>query len=175
MCYGDQVPAPYRLDDLRIVQRGEWHPERFRRWPCGLAARRLYPVPIVGQQGGRILLQAIGQKQRHTAWRQDLDDLMDDPLRHRQGALADLEGQQQLGDRIDRRPHPVRGTREARDGLTLADLARLHGTEQGKELIEWLPCKFPPCGPHLHASWCPQGGMTALSQITENRKVETRK
>jgi hypothetical protein len=27
----------------------------------------------------------------------------------------------------------------------------------------------------FHASWCPQGGMTALSQITENRKVWTRK
>src|SRR5207245_11291267 len=20
-----------------------------------------------------------------------------------------------------------------------------------------LPCKFPPCGLHLHASWCPEG------------------
>ena len=64
-------------------------------------------MPIVGQQGSRILLQAIGQKQRHTAGRQDLDDLVDDPLRHRQGALADVEGQQQLADRVDRGPHPV--------------------------------------------------------------------
>src|SRR5437870_1452486 len=29
-----------------------------------------------------------------------------------------------------------------------------------------LPCKFPPCGPHFHASWCPRpGDMAVLSRI----------
>ena len=82
------------------------------------------------------MLEAIGEEERYTAGRQHLDDLVDHALRHGQRPVPDVDGQQQLGDRIDCRPHPVRGTREPRDGLSLADLADLHGAEQGKEFVE---------------------------------------
>ena len=62
----------------------------------------------MGEQRGGILLEAIGEKQWPAAWRQDLDDLMDHMLRYRQGAVADVDGQQQLAHRVERRPHPVR-------------------------------------------------------------------
>ena len=44
----------------------------------------------------------------------------------RQGALADLNAQQQLALGIDRRPDPVRGPRETFEGLGFPDLAVSH-------------------------------------------------
>jgi transposase len=37
------------------------------------------------------------------------------------------------------------------------------------EDTRWLPCKFPPRGLHLHASWCPEGHD---SSVANNRKQE---
>jgi len=48
----------------------------------------------MGQQGGQVFLKPIGEEQRHTAWGQDLHDLMDQALSHRQRAVAHLDGQQ---------------------------------------------------------------------------------
>jgi hypothetical protein len=61
----------------------------------------------VRQQRRRILLETIGKKQRYTVWRQDLDDLMDHALCHGESAVTDLDGQEQLGDWIERRLHPM--------------------------------------------------------------------
>jgi hypothetical protein len=74
-------------------------------------------------------LKPVGQEEGHTAGRQHLDDLVDHALRHGQRAVTDVDRQQQLRDRIDRRPHPMWGPRQARDGHSLADLARLHRAE----------------------------------------------
>ena len=98
--------AAILFDHLRIEQLGQRHPAGFGRGACGLAAWRLYPLPIVRQQRGHILLEPIGEEQGHTAWRQHLGHLMDHALRHGQGALADVDRQQQLGDRVDGRPTP---------------------------------------------------------------------
>ena len=62
--------------------------------------------------------------------------LQDHTLGHREGAVTDLDGQEQFGDRIDRRPRPGRGTREPRDSRRLADRAGLHGAAQGTECVE---------------------------------------
>ena len=35
---------------------------------CGLAARRLHPLSAMGQQSRGVLLEAIRQEQRYTAW-----------------------------------------------------------------------------------------------------------
>src|SRR5213593_2790901 len=51
---------------------------------------RLDPLPVVGQQRRRVLLEAIGEEERHTAGRHDLDDLMDHTLRHGPRAVADI-------------------------------------------------------------------------------------
>src|SRR5215470_366614 len=48
----DQAPTPYRFHHLRIEQLRHRHPARLWRRPFVLAAWRLHPVPIVGQQGG---------------------------------------------------------------------------------------------------------------------------
>src|SRR5262249_50717148 len=69
MRYGDQVPVPYGLDDLRIEQVGLWHPARLGRWTLRLPARWLHPLPIVGQQGRQIRAKAIREKQWSTVGR----------------------------------------------------------------------------------------------------------
>src|SRR2546430_8861440 len=58
-----QAPAPHRLDDLRIEELWHRHPARLRRRPFVLAAWRLRPVPIVGQQGRHVLAKAIREKE----------------------------------------------------------------------------------------------------------------
>jgi hypothetical protein len=61
---------------------------------------------------------------------------MDHPLRHRQGALADVNYQQHLALGIHGRPYPRGRAIQALDGLSLADRTVLDRTEQGKQLIE---------------------------------------
>src|SRR6266702_2936222 len=77
----------------------------------------LYPMSIVGEQRGQIVFEPIGEKQRDTAWRQHLHDLMDEALRHRQGAWADIDSQQQFALGIDGRPHPVARLLKPLDGV----------------------------------------------------------
>jgi hypothetical protein len=104
----NQASAARGVDALRLAQGGSGHPAGFGRGACDLAAWRLDPVPVVRQQRHRLLLEAIGQEQWHTGRRSHLSSLMHDTLRHREGALADLERQQPLGDGIESRPDPLR-------------------------------------------------------------------
>jgi hypothetical protein len=60
----------------------------------------------VRQQRRRVRLEAIGEEERHTAWRQALDDLMAYTLRQRQRAVADGDRHQQLGHGVDGCPDP---------------------------------------------------------------------
>ena len=105
--HADQTAAPHGLAHLRREQPGEGHPARFRRRAVGPPARRLDPLALVRQQRRRVRLEAIGEEEGHTTGRQHLDDLMDHTLRHGQRAVADIDGQEHLGDRIDRRPYPM--------------------------------------------------------------------
>ena len=102
----------------------------------GLAAGRLHPVPIVGQQGCQILPKTIREKQRGTVGGQELGDVVDKALGHRPGPIADVDRQQQLALGVHRDPHPLGRTLQALDGLRLVDLPVLHGTEESKQLIE---------------------------------------
>ena len=104
-----------------------------------VAAGRLHPLAAMGEERGGVLLEAVGQEEWHTAGRQYLDDLVDHTLRHGQRPVPDVDGQEPLGARVHRRPHPVRRARQAREGLSLDNLAGLHGAEQGKELTG---CEF---------------------------------
>ena len=102
-----QTPAPHGLDHLRIEELGPWHPTRLRGWPGGLAARRLHPRPRVRQQRRDVLPKAVRQEEGHTVGRSPLGDRMDHALRHRQRALARIDGQPQRGDGVHGRPHPL--------------------------------------------------------------------
>jgi hypothetical protein len=93
-------------------------------------------VTEVGQQRRGVRLEAVGQEDGHRAGGHHLGDLMDDALLHGQRAIPDVDGQQQLGHRVGRYPHPVRQTRQALDHLGLADLTILDRIEQGIELVE---------------------------------------
>ena len=103
----DQAPTPYRLHHLRVEQLRLRHPARLRAWPFGLPTRRLHPLPIVGQQGRQILPKPIGEKQRGTVGGSHLRDLVDHALRHREGAVTDVDGQQQFALRVHRSPDPL--------------------------------------------------------------------
>ena len=107
--HAHQAPPAHGLDHLRVEQTRQWQPARLRGGTCGLTAWRLDPVAEMGEQRRGVLLEAVGQEEGHTARGQRLDHLMDHLLRHRQGAIAGVEGQQQLGHGVDRHPHPVRG------------------------------------------------------------------
>src|SRR5713101_10115930 len=61
---------------------------------------------------------------------------MDHTLGHREGTVTDLDGQEQFFVRIHRLPLPLLVSRYPRVSLPLADLAGLHGAEQGKEFVE---------------------------------------
>src|SRR2546425_12737524 len=92
--YPHQAPPPHGLDHLCIEELGPGHPAGLRHGTRGPAAWWLDPVAKVCQERSRILLEAVSHKQRHTAWRQDLGDLMHHALCHRTGALPDLDGQE---------------------------------------------------------------------------------
>jgi hypothetical protein len=62
--------------------------------------------------------------------------VVDKALGHRQGTIADVDRQQHLALGVQRDPHPLGCTLQARDGLGLIDLPVLHGTEESKQLIE---------------------------------------
>ena len=107
MTHAHQAPAAHRLDHLGVEQARQRHPARLGgRALCPLA-RWLDPLAVVRQQRRRVLREAIGEEERHTARRQDLDDLMDSMLRQRQRAVADGDRHPQLGDGVDGCPDPV--------------------------------------------------------------------
>jgi hypothetical protein len=88
------------------------------------------------QQRRQIPPKPIGEKQRGTVGGQDLGDVVDHALSHRQGTIADVDRQQQLALGVHRDPHPLGRMLQARDSLGLTDRTVLHGTEEGKHLIE---------------------------------------
>ena len=96
VCDAHEAPAPVRLHHLRVAQLGQRHPARLGHWAFVLAPFGLHPLAKMRQECRAVVLEAIGQKQRDTAWRQHLGDLMHDALRHRQGAAADIDHHQQL-------------------------------------------------------------------------------
>jgi hypothetical protein len=102
---------------------------------CPLACR-LDPLAIVRQQGPQILPKAIGEKQGGAVRGQHLRHVVDHALRHGQGAIPDVDRQQQLALGVHRHPDPLGHTLQALDGLGLADLPVFDRAEQGKELIE---------------------------------------
>jgi hypothetical protein len=57
-------------------------------------------------------------------------------LRHRQGARADIDGQQQFALGIDGRPHPVASLLKPLDGVLFADLANFDAAQHGIQRIE---------------------------------------
>src|SRR5262245_59744914 len=132
----DKAAAPVRLHDLRIEEPGQGHPARLWAWPLGLPTRRLYPLPIVGEQGRQILPEPISQKERRTVGGQHLRNVVDYALSHRQGARSAIDDQEQLALRIDGRPHPVPGTLQAFDGFLCADLAIFDAAQHGVQLVE---------------------------------------
>src|SRR5262249_50470397 len=107
VAYADEAPPAHGLDDLRIEELRQWHPAGLGRWTFVVSTWELDPLPVVGKQRGQIVFEPIGEKQRDTAGRQHLHDLMDHTLRHGQRAVPAVEGEQQFGDRIERCPDPV--------------------------------------------------------------------
>jgi hypothetical protein len=61
---------------------------------------------------------------------------MDHTLGQGQRALAHVDRQQQLALRVHSHPHPLGRPLRALDSLGRVDLPVLHGTEEGKQLIE---------------------------------------
>jgi hypothetical protein len=62
--------------------------------------------------------------------------VVDHTLGHRQGAIVDVNHQQQLALGIHGRPHPGGRTIQALDGLSRADRPSLDRAEQGKEFVQ---------------------------------------
>src|SRR6516164_8211743 len=67
MAHPHQAPSAYRLDHLRIEQTRQRHPAWLGREALHPLARRLDPLAVVRQQRRRVLLAAIGEKERDTA------------------------------------------------------------------------------------------------------------
>ena len=61
----------------------------------------------MSQERHGVILEPVGQKQRHTVRRQHLHQLMYDALGHGQGAGAHIDDQQQLALGVHGGPHPV--------------------------------------------------------------------
>src|SRR5437879_7256029 len=76
-----QTPAAHGLDHLRIEQLGQGHPAWLGYRPCGLATSGLYPAPEMGEQRGRILLEAIRVDLEQAVWRLDMVIMLELALR----------------------------------------------------------------------------------------------
>ena len=104
--------------------------------PLEIERRWLHPVPELGRDGHEIMRVAIADKKRHTAGSDQLRELMQHGLCHRQRALTHLPTQQQLTVGIDRRPPPVRGPRETLHRLAFTQITVSDRTEHGVEFVE---------------------------------------
>jgi len=82
-------------------------------------------MPPMGQESCCIIFETVGEKQRRTVRSQHPQDLMNQPLRHRERALSDIEGQEQLADGVNGRPDPVGCARAGPAGLGFPPLCRL--------------------------------------------------
>src|SRR5918996_2931237 len=103
----NDAPPAVGLDDLSIEELRQWHPAGFGHRPFALTPLGLNPLTVVSDQRGEVVPKAVSQKERCAIWRQDLGDLMDETLRHGEGALTDVKRQDELGDRLHGHPHPV--------------------------------------------------------------------
>jgi hypothetical protein len=130
------APAPYGLDHLRIEQLRQRHPTRFGGWPCGLAVWHLDPVAKMGHDGGEVFFIAITEKQWYAVRSQQDGHLVEDALRHGQGPLTEVDGQEEFTLGLHGDPDPMRGARQALDRLILADFALFESTEHGIEFVE---------------------------------------
>src|SRR5215510_5633212 len=72
-----EASTPVRLHHLGIEQLWQWPPALFRPRAFVLATLGFHPGAAMCQQCRAVILQAVSQKQGHTAWRYDLSDLMD--------------------------------------------------------------------------------------------------
>jgi Bifunctional DNA primase/polymerase, N-terminal len=134
-CYTVAPPAR-DFDHLCVEQLWQRHPAGFRQGACGLPPRGLHPLPEMGQERRGVLREAISQEQRYAAWCQPLGHLMYHALRHGQRTVPDVDGQEQLGHGIKRHLHPVRGVRQALEGLGLMTLTILDRPEPGIEFVQ---------------------------------------
>jgi hypothetical protein len=80
--------------------------------------------------------KAIGEKQRGAVRGQDLRDVVDHALGHRQGAIPDVDRQQQFALRVQGHPDPLRRPLQTLERLRLTDRTILDRAEQGEEFIE---------------------------------------
>jgi len=79
---------------------------------------------------------AITEQERHTAGRQQLSEVMEDGLGHRQRALPHLGAQEQFGLGINRGPDPVGRPRKLLNRLGCTHVTLSHRTEDGVEFVE---------------------------------------
>src|SRR5262252_3411603 len=136
MTHPYQTPPAYRLDHLRIEQPGLGHPSRLGPWSFRLTVFWLYPLAIVGEQSRHVLSEPVGEKQRRAVGGHDLRAVVHHALGHCQGAIPDVERQQQFALGVHRCPDPLGRPLQALDGLSLADDTVLDRAEQGEEFIE---------------------------------------
>ena len=136
VCHARDTPTPVRLHDLRLQQLGKRYPAGGRPHSFGVVPLRLPPRAKVGQQGGAVLLEAIGQQQRDTARCSHPHDLMHHALSQGQGAGADINHQQQCALGVHRCPYPVGRAPEALDRLVLAALTVFDVPQHSIQLIE---------------------------------------
>jgi len=71
-----------------------------------LAPPGLNPLTVVRDQRDKVVVKAVRQQERGAVRREDLGELMDEPLGHGEGALTDINRQDELADRIHGHPHP---------------------------------------------------------------------
>src|SRR5947207_1295706 len=96
------TPRPWLASTAATSWRslGRWsvqaQPARLGQGTGGLTPWRVYPMPIVREQGRHILPKAIREQQRSTAGGHDLRDVVDQALRHRQRALPDVKREQEF-------------------------------------------------------------------------------
>ena len=88
------------------------------------------------EQRRQILRAAVCEQERSAVGGQDLRDVVDKALGHRPCTIPDVHGEQSFALRIDGRPHPMRGTRQACARLGLRDFSSLHSPKKGQEFVE---------------------------------------
>src|SRR5262249_44823234 len=98
--YPYEASPPIGLDDLGIEEPGPRHPARLGLGAFSLLALGRDPLAVVRDERGEILPEPVGQEQRGAVWRHHLREVMNETLSHRQGALTDLHGQNELADRV---------------------------------------------------------------------------
>jgi hypothetical protein len=95
--HAHDAPAPGGLDHLRLAQTG--------LWALRLAAPEVPSGAIVRHECGELIPQPVRQQQRGAVWSQHLGDLMHETWCHSEATLPDVDGHDELVDRVQ---HPSR-------------------------------------------------------------------